>query len=484
MKRLPLFSLLLISALLLGGVGYSARAEQINLPELPSWTSNGEQVGGEYGSAVSTAGDVNGDGVADILVGAPLASVSVYREGVVDAFYGSNQNGLAQEANWVEGGGQEASRFGTAVAAAGDVNNDGFDDVLIGSPGYDTAEQQPNHGAAFLYLGSGDGLQADPTWFVQGDKKEFELGNALDGAGDLNGDQYLDLVISVHHYTDEQFLEGQVRVYYGSASGFESTSYWSYASNQSGARLGTAVAGVGDLNGDGFDDLAVSAQYYDTEFDSAGAVFVFYGSELGLGTEFDWLATGSSEDELFGASIASPGDLNLDGFTDLLVGAPAYDSSYIMDQGAAFVYLGSADGLSSHPAYVWNGWQSDSQFGASLSGGGDINADGYPDVIVGAPFYVEDKATVGSIFVFYGREQGFLSRYDWQNFGKAFSEYGSSVAAAGDVNGDGYGDILAGAPEYKIAEDPMGRAVGYYGDFDPVYWQLFVPMVVKQGPGE
>jgi hypothetical protein len=481
MKRLRPLILLLLAALLLGGAGFSARAAEIHLPDLPSWTTDGEQTGSDYGYAVSAAGDVNGDGLDDILIGAPLYESGVYREGVVYGFYGS-EGGLNQTANWMVGSGQTGARFGAALASAGDVDGDGYDDVFVGAPRYN--DGQPTEGAAFLYLGSADGLQVTPVWSVQGEISEFELGYAVDGAGDLNGDDYLDLVIGVHHFTDGQSSEGQVRVYYGSSSGFESGSYWSYVSNQSGATLGAAVAGLGDVNGDGYDDLAVGAPYYNDTATDAGAVFVFYGSETGLSAAYDWYVAGGTENEKFGMSVAAAGDLNQDGFADLLVGVPGYGDD-LTDQGAVFVYLGSASGLAEQPAVIWKGGQTGSDFGYSVASAGDLNHDGLLDCLVGAPFYTNDQQTEGGIFVFYGRKQELPSAYDWRNYGnKAEASLGFSVAAAGDVDGDGYGDILAGAPTYRVNHVIVGRAVGYYGEFDPVYWQLYMPLTVKQGSGE
>jgi hypothetical protein len=480
-------ALLLSSALLLGLAGFSTRltalAAQL-LPDFPNWITNGAETGYDYGTAVRGVGDVNGDSFEDVLVGAPYGMHTVYKEGAAYAFHGSLK-GLKTDYDWIAGSGVTGANFGSALAGVGDVNGDTYDDVLVGAPMYNGLESQiPSGGAAFLFLGSAAGLQETPAWVVQGDKQDDRLGSAVDAAGDINHDGYLDLAVGVYHFTEGQENEGQVRVYLGSEAGFDSENYWGYASDQAGASLGAAVAGVGDLNGDGLPDLAATAPYYNTlvgelSVPDVGAVVVFYGNEAGLPASPDWMAVGASEYEHFGASVAAAGDLNQDGYDDLLVGVPDYDSLELVDEGAAYVYLGSADGLSATPAMIWTGKQSGSDFGAAVSAAGDINRDGYPDVAVGAPLFTQDQSAEGGVFVFFGKNHALPTEFGWRNFGqKADTLFGTGLGTA-DVNRDRCGDVLVGAPKFRILNFDVGRAVAFYGLTGLLSNQLFIPLVSK-----
>ena len=484
-------ALILAATLLLGGVSFSrhlvAWAAAV-LPDFPNWYTNGEEVGDVYGTAVEVVGDVNGDSIDDLLVGAPKATYNEYREGVVYAFYGSVM-GLDTDHDWKAGSGITGAEFGSALAGVGDVDHDGYDDVLAGAPAY--IGDFPACGAAFLYMGSPLGLETTPAWVFQGDKQDAGLGSAVDAAGDLNQDGYLDLLIGVHHYTEGEFNEGQVRVYLGSAAGFDSASYWGFKSGQYGASLGAAVAGAGDFNGDGFLDLAASAPYYDATIadvvvKNTGAVYAFYGVADGLPstTEY-WLATGATENEKFGLSIATAGDLNQDGFDDLLVGVPGYDATKV-DQGAVYVYLGSPDGLPAAPSKVWvgplpvvlNNQYIPSGFGSAVASGGDINTDGYLDVIVGAPTFTQNQSAEGGIFIYFGVEQGLVDNYGWRNFGQQASTLFGAAVASGDVNQDGRSDVLVGAPTHKLQQNIVGRAAAFYAQPGFVYGS-YLPLVSK-----
>ncbi|HVN40312.1 MAG TPA: integrin alpha, partial [Myxococcota bacterium] len=184
-------------------------------------------------------------------------------------------------------------------------------------------------------------------------------------------------------------------------------------SDQANARLGQSVAGAGDVNGDGYADVIVGAPFYDNGQTDEGAAFVFLGSGSGIATGNPATAAAlieSNQSSAFlGYSVAGAGDVNGDGYADVIVGALAYDNGQT-DEGAAFVFLGSASGIANgNPATaaaVLESNQASAQLGTSVAGAGDVNGDGYADVIVGVPLYDNGETDEGAAFVFLGSASG------------------------------------------------------------------------------
>jgi hypothetical protein len=166
-------------------------------------------------------------------------------------------------------------------------------------------------------------------------------------------------------------------VYFGSATGLSRTPNWTAESDQDVAQFGYAVATAGDVNGDGYDDVIVGAFYYVDGEDREGAAFVYYGSATGLSTSPNWTAEGNQAVALFGHSVGTAGDVNGDGYDDVIVGAWGFAPG-----GQAYAFYGSATGLSA-PNWTGDGEQGGAEFGWSVGTAGDVNGDGYDDVIVG-----------------------------------------------------------------------------------------------------
>ena len=190
--------------------------------------------------------------------------------------------------------------------------------------------------------------------------------------------------------------------------------------------------------------------------------------------------------------MGTAGDVNGDGYDDLVVGAPgyAYEPATL---GSAFVYYGSKDGLPETESWRADSGQSTAFFGLSAGTAGDVDQDGYDDVIVGAYKYRADQPDEGGAFVYLGTPTGLRSYYSWWAVGdKADAWFGYSVSTAGDVDGDGSADVLVGAPNYRIDKDLMGRAYLYLGGAgdDPPPTQeppvdgssLFLPNIMRDPP--
>ena len=166
-------------------------------------------------------------------------------------------------------------------------------------------------------------------------------------AGDVNGDGYADVIVGAPNYDNGQTDEGRAFVYYGSASGLSTTANWTAESNQASAYFGYSVATAGDVNGDGYADVIVGAPNYDNGQTDEGRAFVYHGSASGLSATANWTAESNQASAYFGYSVATAGDVNGDGYADVIVGAPNYDNGQT-DEGRAFVYHGSASGLKCH----------------------------------------------------------------------------------------------------------------------------------------
>ncbi len=476
------FFLLTLASLLLGlnAVLPAAQASapaaanyEISVSPQPGWILDSDLQGAELGHSVALAGDINADGFADLLIGAPKYGPE--KEGAVFVFYGS-ASGLASIPDRTLMGVQKADRFGDAVASAGDVNHDGYADIIIGSPGYDGVE--PDTGAIFVYHGSPSGVPDSPALTVTGQQKWGEFGNAVAGAGDVNGDTYMDVVVGENQFTNGQENEGSAYVFFGSPAGVITSTAWSYQSDQSGSLLGFSVAGAGDINHDGLDDILIGAPSFDNDQQHEGRAFAFYGRANGLAAAPDWFAEGNVNEAWLGYSVGTAGDVNGDGYADVLVGAPNLLNS-LAGNGAVFAYLGSSNGLATSP--VWTGMvnQDNALYGCQAGSAGDINQDGYDDILIGAYKYEADyQQDEGGAFIYYGGLTGVSSLRSWWATGdKADAWFGYSSGVAGDVNGDGYLDIVVGAPNFKLGTNPMGRALVFYGG-ERTFYYVNLPLVL------
>jgi hypothetical protein len=430
------------------------------LATLADWTAESDQEWALFGHSVSTAGDVNGDGYSDVIVGAPEYDNGELAEGRAFVYHGS-AFGLSATAAWTAESDQEWTLFGVSVSTAGDVNGDGYSDVIVGANFYENGEL--SEGGAFVYHGSASGLSATANWTGEGNQPGAQFGGSVSTAGDVNGDGYSDVIVGANFYENGELSEGGAFVYHGSASGLSATANWTGEANEPGAAFGGSVSTAGDVNGDGYSDVIVGADAYDNGETDEGRAYVYHGSASGLSDSPAWTAEGDQESAHFGYSVSTAGDVNADGYSDVIVGAYLYDNGNL-DEGRAFVYHGSASGLSASAAWTAESHQVNAQFGSSVSTAGDVNGDGYADVIVGAPFYDNGNLNEGRAFMYHGSMSGLSATAAWTaESDQSGARFGHSVSTAGDVNGDGYADVIIGAIYYRHGEKYEGRAFVYYG---------------------
>ncbi len=451
----------------------------------PGWTFTGEQIRSSLGYSWMPAGDVNGDRFDDLIVSAyAYDSATFTNAGRVYFFTGSDTGLDPSSPDWIIDGEQIDAWLGYSVAGAGDVNGDGYDDVLIGSPGYDlTAPETSNVGRAYLYLGSASGLLLTPDWVFTGTQSGQSVGIKVAGIGDINGDGYDDIAVSSPGWDGETTNEGIVYVFYGSATGPAAVPDWTAESDQESSSFGYNLSAAGDVNGDGYADLLVGADNYDNGTTDEGAAFAWYGSETGFGdpgdpTNAEWMAESNQTVRYFALFLGSAGDVNDDGYDDVLISSPEHDYP-TANEGVVFLWYGSELGINlGATGYPDNAdWLAESNssgyaFGTVTGIPGDINHDGFDDVIVGCQL-----GTPG-IFVYYGSEEGpnlgvngDMTNWNWHVDQPAITGlfnalFARQAGSAGDLNGDGVDDVAAAAHfYYEEVEDPLyrvGKIWAYY----------------------
>ncbi len=306
---------------------------------------------------VSGAGDVNGDGYPDLIVGGPG-----------DRYYGTGA-GRARVYSGLDGGvlytfygGFNFAYFGTSVSGAGDVNGDGYSDLLIGAPGDRLKGNSPGSATVF------SGLDGAVLFRFFGDAHNIEFGNSVSDAGDVNADGYPDFIAGAKRSDNGNLKRtGSAQVFSGKGGGV----LHYLRGTVEGSGFGRSVSGAGDVNGDGYADLIVG-----TGSGLGGKAQVFSGVN---GNSFYDLTGDPSIQDYFGGSVSGAGDVNGDGYSDFIVGARGDDTNG-KRSGSARVY----SGVNGYILFAYYGDHADDCLGSSVSGAGDVNGDGYVDVIVGA----------------------------------------------------------------------------------------------------
>ncbi len=380
----------------------------------------GDAADDEFGYSVSGAGDVNNDGFDDFIVGAYLDDNNGSNSGSARVYSGADGSIL-----YTFNGDAAGDQFGYSVSGAGDVNNDGFADLVVG------AHFDDNNGTISGSVRVFSGADGSVLYTFNGDGAGDQLGRSVSGAGDVNNDGFDDLIAGAIGDDNNGSGAGSARVF----SGADGSILYTFNGDSTGDQFGVSVSGAGDVNNDGFDDLIVGAFTDDNNGSASGSARVFSGADGATLYTFN----GDSANDQFGTSVSGAGDVNSDGFDDLIVGA-LLDDNNGNDSGSARVFSGF-DGAT---LYTFNGDSVGDQFGRSVSGAGDVNNDGFDDLIVGAWLADPNGSNSGSARVFSGADGATLYTFVGASVGDRF---GFAVSGAGDVNNDGFDDLIVGAPE-------------------------------------
>ncbi len=303
-----------------------------------------------------------------------------------------------------------------AWAGSGDTNGDGLEDWLVGAPLDDgdgnTTDDSIDRGRAFFHYGSfAPDAIADATF--TGSEAGAQFGFVVSSAGDINGGGADDIAVGAPfddgdgNTTDDTDDRGRVYVFFG-GSVLDAFPDVTLTGDENGAQFGTAVAAVFDVNNDNVDDLLVGAPFHNAGGGSGadrGEAYVFFGSNP-VDPTADITMSGSTDDGSFGASVSRAGDADGDGERDFIVGAPREEPGGLTEAGSAYLFRGGS-GVDDNPDVIFDGFEADAHFGASVAGPGDLDGGGR-DLIVGAPLddadgnATDDGFDRGSVFVFTG----------------------------------------------------------------------------------
>lgn len=386
--------------------------------QLPDQVIAGDAWDAGFGTCVALLGDVNGDGFADVGISSSSTRGGPFVHGRISVFHGQ-ADGLDVQTPWSFSG-DENLKDVWYVAAAGDVNGDGFGDVVVGAR--NPAGAPPQAGEILVFHGSASGLAPAPAWTRRGTQAEEYYGSSVCGAGDLNHDGFGDLIVGTPHHNCREENDGLVEVFLGGPKGLAPAPAWvsTHTPGPTPRRpaagryqlFGGSVDGAGDVNGDGISDWIAAGAYISNEEDNEGAVFAWHGSRDGQRADWDWTAQSGQPQALFGHAIAGVGDVNGDGFDDVLIAAIHLDHGEL-NEGLVALYHGSAKGLSRWPAWTAEGDEPQAAFGAHVAALGDVNRDGLADFAVGSSRHQKAGHLVGEIRVFFGQRGGLHYSSGW-----------------------------------------------------------------------
>lgn len=474
------------------------------------------------GNSVSNAGDVNGDGIDDFIIGARSVNGTQTDTGAAYVIFGRagatrpniDLSTLAATDGFSIRGNGNFDYAGVSVSAAGDINGDGIDDLIFGASGGGGPGGFANPGRAYVIFGQAGATRANINlaslassdgFTITGGAESDRAGYSVSDAGDVNGDGIDDFIVGVFGLDTGGYGAGGAYVIYGKTgatrasinlASLPASDGFLIQGDAAGDQAGRSVSAAGDVNGDGIDDLIVGARFGDDGGSDAGEAYVIFGQAgatratvdlTGLSGTDGFVIIGDAANDLAGRFVANAGDVNGDGIDDLLVSSP-YGDDGGSNAGEVYVIFGKSGttrtnidltNLAATDGFIIQGDAAGDQLSAAAAAG-DVNGDGIGDIIVGASLSDTGGINAGAAYVIFGRSGATRPNIDLTNLTTtdgliiqgdvAGDVAGASVSGAGDINGDGIDDLLIGAPYGDNGGSSAGEAYIIFGrrSFSPI----------------
>jgi len=469
------------------------------------------------GQSVNSAGDVNGDGIDDFIIGAPqYPGNEGYNSGRAYLIFGKKSwNSPVSLSDFHGSNGYNGFMIdgyhysGEAVNSAGDINGDGIGDLIIESSGLLNIPS-PSNALGYAVFGmrgnwnspfSLDKVNGTNGFLIYGSQPGGTIWHpaSVSGSGDINGDGIDDFIIG--DGSNANTPSGCCFVFFGSRNSWSgsikisalngSNGFIVYGENAN-AETGISVSDAGDVNGDGVKDIIIGAPGANTgNVMNAGRAYILFGSKgkwnspaylSDLNGDNGFILDGQDTGDRCGTSVSRAGDVNGDGIDDFIIGAPGATANGQLNAGVSYVVFGSKakwsspfkfDKLNGRNGVIITGIEADGKLGYSVRSAGDVNGDGIDDLIISAPKYTHVEAGKGKSYIIFGQKGDWPNPYDisalngsngFQLFSSSYTQtvLGTSVSGAGDVNEDGIADLIVGAPPPPDIYDPIPEAGNVY----------------------
>ncbi|MEM6297657.1 MAG: hypothetical protein AAF740_03105 [Bacteroidota bacterium] len=392
-----------------------------------------------------------------------------------------------------------SDNFGYSVSGAGDVNGDGLDDFIASVPFRDP-NGVVNSGTSYVLFGTPNNfgsnefllpnLNGSDGFAINGVDRDDYSGIDVSSAGDFNGDGFDDLLV----IASRRNRSGRAYIVFGKSGGFgadfnlssiDGTNGFTVTDIPAPFRNGFRASDLGDVNGDGYDDIIVGSEFVTVGINgNTGRAYVVFGTATSASSSSisvnsldgtnGFSVTGRDRSTQTGSDVSSAGDINGDGYNDILIGASTATPNNKGQAGEAYIIFGKSTpfnaginlaSLQSSDGFTIQGRVAGERTGTSVSSAGDVNADGYDDIILGAP---RSGSTTGRAYLIFGKSTPFGSTFDLASINGTDATIligeggyaGTSVSLAGDINSDGFDDVIIGADRFNRPNPGYAADIG------------------------
>ena len=392
--------------------------------------------------------DLNHDGYDDLIISTPHADLLTFSDNGRVDVYYGSDIGLSSVPDIILAGDGDGSHFGAGMDV-GDFNHDGTMDLAVGAPGWASAnDAEARHGQLHVFLGNTSGLTSSPWFTITGSNNE-SLGSAVEALAHSTSGDYLAATARNYSMTVSESQTDHGKVNVYAGNETGLSHVRNLTQSEAGDLFGRSLEGC-DINNDGYDELIVGNTGSFENTLSYSSVEYFYGSSTGYDGTPDHTLSSLTQGKLFGLSVTCVGDLNGDGFDEHIITEPL-NSTGVFGSGVLWLFDGTDQALPGEADFQFEPTTPNTRVGEAVAAAGDINEDGYDDVYIASRM----GSSAGRIEIFLGSASGLSGDRQLLAEGNSSERLGRAMASNGDIDGDGLGDLV-----YSLRSTSRGEAYG------------------------